>query len=108
MADLLPWSLSLTGRAVVLVGGGRVAAAKLQQLLAVSARVRIVAPDISAATVDVIAGGTYRVEIVPRPFAATDLDGAWLVVAAPTPEVNRQVAEAAAEPRPFVDAVRGP
>jgi siroheme synthase-like protein len=108
MADLLPLFLNLTGRAVVLVGGGRVAAAKLQQLLAVGARVRIVAPDISAATVDVIAGGTPRVEIVPRPFTATDLDGAWLVVAAATREVNREVAEAAAERRLFVNAVDDP
>ncbi len=108
MADLLPLFLNLTGRSVVLVGGGRVAAGKLQQLLAVGARVCIVAPDISAATVDVIARGTPRVDIVPRPFAATDLDGAWLVVAAATPEVNRAVAEAADERRLFVNAVDDP
>src|SRR5260370_38823334 len=105
MADLLPLFLNLTGRAVVLVGGGRVAGAKLQQLLAVGARVRIVAPDISAATVDVIAGGTSRVEIVPRPFAATDLAGAWLGVPAAAPEGNRQVAGAAAARRLFVNAL---
>src|SRR6266850_1114188 len=34
MSDLLPLFLNLTGRAVLLVGGGRVATAKLQQLLA--------------------------------------------------------------------------
>ena len=68
MADLLPLFLNLTGRAVVLVGGGRVAAGKLQQLLAVGARVRIVAPDISAAAVDLFSRGAPRVEIVPRRF----------------------------------------
>src|SRR5258708_33070159 len=94
MTDLLPIFLNLTGRSVVLVGGGRVAAGKLQQLLVAGARVRIVAPDIAAATVDVVVTGAPRVEIVPRAFVPSDLDGAWLVVAAATPAVNRQVAEA--------------
>ena len=40
--ELLPLFLNLTGRTVVLVGGGRVAAGKLKQLLAVGARVRVV------------------------------------------------------------------
>ena len=47
MSDLLPLFLNLTGRAVLLVGGGRVAAGKLTQLLAAGAHVRIVAPEIS-------------------------------------------------------------
>ena len=78
MSELLPLFLNLTGRTVVLVGGGRVAAGKLQQLLAAGARVRIVAPDIAAATVEVLAKGAPRVEIVPRAFVPSDLDGAWL------------------------------
>jgi uroporphyrin-III C-methyltransferase/precorrin-2 dehydrogenase/sirohydrochlorin ferrochelatase len=93
---------------VVLVGGGRVAAGKLQQLLAVGARVRIVAPDISAAAVELFSRGAPRVEIVPRRFVPSDLDGAWLVVAAATPEVNREVADAAEKVRLFVNAVDDP
>ena len=108
MTDLLPIFLNLTGRSVVLVGGGRVAAGKLQQLLAAGARVRIVAPDIASATVDVVATGAPRVEIVPRAFTPSDLDGAWLVVAAATPEVNRQVAEAGEKRHLFVNAVDDP
>jgi siroheme synthase-like protein len=46
MTDLLPLFLNLTGRAVLLVGGGPVAAAKLNQLLAAGARVRVVSPEI--------------------------------------------------------------
>src|SRR5258706_15735110 len=106
--ELLPLFLNLNGRAVVLVGGGRVAAGKLQQLLTVGARVRIVAPDISTATVDLGSRGAPRVEIVPRRFVPSDLDGAWLVVAAATPEVNAEVAEAAEKVRLFVNAVDDP
>jgi siroheme synthase-like protein len=106
--ELMPLFLNLNGRAVVLVGGGRVAAGKLQQLLAVGARVRIVAPDISPATVEVLSGGVPRVEIIPRRFVPSDLDGAWLVVAAATPEANAEVAEAAEQRRLFVNAVDDP
>jgi siroheme synthase-like protein len=98
--DLLPLFLNLAGRQVVLVGGGRVAAAKLRQLLAAGARVRIVAPEISA-NID-------HADIVRRGFVPSDLDDAWLVVAAATPEVNREVAQAAEDRRLFVNAVDDP
>jgi siroheme synthase (precorrin-2 oxidase/ferrochelatase) len=45
---------------------------------------------------------------VCREFAPADLDGAWLVVAAATPEVNRAVAQAAEDRRLFVNAVDDP
>src|SRR6266513_2760621 len=99
--ELLPLFLNLNGRAVVLVGGGRVAAGKLQQLLTAGAQVRLISPEISEEVGDVVAraaagrhteGGPPPVEIAPRPFVPEDLDGAWLAVAAATPDVNREVA----------------
>jgi len=112
MTDLLPLFLNVTGRPVVLVGGGRVAAAKLQQLLAAGARVTVVAPEISdAITTNANVGAAFqavRVRVVERRFEATDLAGAWLVVAAATPDVNRAVAAAAEERRLFVNAVDDP
>src|SRR5580765_7889094 len=105
MADLLPLFLNLTGRAVVLVGGGRVAASKLQPLLAAGARVSVVAPEISDEIKAVVAPGLTLAE---RGFVPADLDGVWLVVAAATPEVNRAVADAAETQRVFVNAVDDP
>src|SRR5580765_7764183 len=102
MTELLPLFLNLTGRDVVLVGGGPVATAKLRQLLAAGARVRVVAPEIT----DEIARQPVAFE--RRPFAPADLDGAWLVVAAATPAVNREVADAAERLRIFVNAVDDP
>ncbi len=99
---MLPLFLDLAGRRVVLVGGGRVAAAKLPALVAAGAEVCVVAPDIHA---DIERAG---VPIERRGFVPADLDNAWLVVAAATPEVNREVAEAAAERRIFVNAVDDP
>lgn len=103
---LLPLFLNLAGRRVVLVGGGPVAAAKLQQLLAASAEVHVVAPTI----VEEIerSSASCGVLIDRRPFVPEDLDGAWLVVAAATPDVNRDVAAAAEARRIFVNAVDDP
>src|SRR5262245_21864909 len=102
MPELLPLFLNLTGRGVLLVGGGRVAEAKLRQLLAAGARVRVVAPAIGASIRD------SGVTVVERGFEPADLDGVWLVVAAATPEVNRAVADACETCRLFVNAVDDP
>src|SRR5438874_324122 len=103
---LLPLFLNLSGRRVLLVGGGPVAAAKLQQLLAANADVHVVAPEVveeierSAASCGVV--------INRRPFVPADLDHAWLVIAAATSDVNREVAAAAEARRIFVNAVDDP
>src|SRR6058998_1869850 len=129
MPELLPLFLNVTGRQVVLVGGGRVAAAKLRQLLAVGARVRVIAPEISDDIVRVGAELARPVteqhssprgdqppraeqapflQMIHRPFVPSDLDDAWLIVAAATPEANREVAQAAEQRRLFVNAVDDP
>ena len=87
---------------MVLVGAGPVGASKLAALLAAGADVRVIAPEVHA---DVAAA---PVQIERRGFVAADLDDAWLVVAAATPEVNRQVADAAEARRIFVNAVDDP
>ena len=99
---LFPAFLKLAGRPVLVVGGGNLAAAKLPALAEAGAVVTVVAPEvrpeIAAAPV-----GVHR-----RTFVPADLDGAWFVVAAATPEVNEQVARAAEERRVFVNAVDDP
>jgi uroporphyrin-III C-methyltransferase/precorrin-2 dehydrogenase/sirohydrochlorin ferrochelatase len=102
MPDLLPLFLTLAGRDVVLVGGGPVATSKLQALVDSGARVRVIAPLV---TPEIEAAG---VEIARRAFVPGDLDGAWFVIAAATPEVNREVAAAAEARRIFVNAVDDP
>ena len=98
-AQLYPVFLRLEGRRVVLVGGGSVAASKLPALVDAAARVTVVAPEIR--------GELQRsgVTLVRRAFEPADLDGAFFVIAAATPEVNRAVAAAAAERGLFVNAV---
>ena len=102
MPDLLPLFLHLRGRRVVLVGAGPVGASKLGQLLAAGADVRVIAPDVHPSV------AAAPVQIERRGFVPSDLDDAWLVVAAATPDVNRQVADAAETRRIFVNAVDDP
>ncbi|HET9314119.1 MAG TPA: bifunctional precorrin-2 dehydrogenase/sirohydrochlorin ferrochelatase [Vicinamibacteria bacterium] len=100
MSDaLFPLFLKLNGRRVLVVGGGRVAAGKLPALLAAGAQVAVVAPEVRPEF------EAAEVEIWRRSFEPWDVDGAWLVVAAAPPEVNRAVVAAASAQRIFVNAV---
>ena len=102
-SPVFPIFLKLAGRKVVLVGGGTVAASKLQALRDARAQVTVVAPEISTEI-----EGASGMTLLRRPFQPADLDGAWLVVAAASPDVNRQVAAAAEARRVFVNAVDDP
>jgi siroheme synthase-like protein len=99
MRMLFPTFLKLGGRQVLLVGGGPVAAGKLQGLLDAGAVVTVVAPEV----VPEIVSSAVRVE--QRPFRPADLDGVSFVVAAAPPEVNREVAALADRRGIFVNAV---
>jgi len=98
-AAVYPVFLRLERRRVLLVGGGRVAAAKLPALRDAGAHVTVVAPVIRPELK--LAG----VALIERAFDPGDLDGASFVVAAAPPEVNRSVAAAAEARGLFVNAV---
>ena len=98
---VFPVFLKLEGRRVLVVGAGPVAAGKVRPLVDAGARVTVVAPDV----VDDIAAMAADLTIVRRPFEPGDVDGAWYVVAAAPPEVNRAVARAAEARCLFVNAV---
>src|SRR3990167_1847554 len=99
---MFPAFLKLEGRRVVVVGGGPVAAGKIDGLLAAGAMVTVVAPAIRP---EIERPG---ITLITRPFESSDLDGALWVVAAAPPEVNRQVLLAAEPRRVFVNAVDDP
>lgn len=98
----LPVFLRFDGRHVVVVGGGTTAEAKLPALLEAGARVTVIAPAVGP--------GIERmpVQVLRRHFAPADLDHAWFVTAAATPEVNAEVRAAAETRQIFVNAVDDP
>jgi uroporphyrin-III C-methyltransferase/precorrin-2 dehydrogenase/sirohydrochlorin ferrochelatase len=103
-ASLLPLFLKLEGRKALVVGGGRVAAGKVAGLRGTGARVTVVAPNVR----DEVFSTGVALTVERRGFDASDLDGAWLAIAAAPPEVNRAVAAAAAERHIFLNAVDDP
>jgi uroporphyrin-III C-methyltransferase/precorrin-2 dehydrogenase/sirohydrochlorin ferrochelatase len=107
-SSFYPVFLRLAGRRVLLVGGGPVAASKLQGLLDAGAAITVVSPEIVAEIGARARANAATVEIHQREFAAADLEGVWFVVAAATPDVNRAVARAADERQIFVNAVDDP
>ncbi|GAB3599247.1 uroporphyrinogen-III C-methyltransferase [Microbacterium tumbae] len=83
--------VSLTGRDVLLVGGGPVAAQRLRRFLAEGALTRIVAPELHAETAALVQ--RHDVPWEARRFHPADLDGAWLVhTATGDVRVDREVA----------------
>ncbi|MGH9011234.1 MAG: precorrin-2 dehydrogenase/sirohydrochlorin ferrochelatase family protein [Acidimicrobiia bacterium] len=98
-----PVSLTLAGRRVLVVGGGKLATRRIADLLETGARVEVVSPTVSqeiAAWAD-----QQRVMVALRPFEGGDVTGAWLCVAATDdPAVNRAVVVAAEREHCFVSS----
>lgn len=73
-----PVALELSGRRGVVVGGDGVAEGRARGLLEAGAAVAVVAAEVTPGLADL--GRRSELEIIPRPYRAGDLDGAFLVV----------------------------
>jgi precorrin-2 dehydrogenase/sirohydrochlorin ferrochelatase len=81
--EMFPLFIKLEGCLCLLVGAGRVGEGKLKSLLRAGARVKVVAPKATAG-VQHLAKSAEIVWWRKRKFTARDLDGMFLVVAAPS------------------------
>jgi uroporphyrin-III C-methyltransferase/precorrin-2 dehydrogenase/sirohydrochlorin ferrochelatase len=103
----LPIFAKLRGRRCLVVGGGAVAARRVEQLLGAGAEVAVVAPDFDARIAAWAAAG--RLEAIQGRFEASRIDDCWLVVAATGNHgVNREVAAAAEAARKLCNVVDEP
>jgi siroheme synthase-like protein len=85
--SLFPIFVKLEGRLIVVVGGGNIAEAKIPGVLAAGARIRLIAPAVTPQIAEWVRFG--KIEWLPKEFEVTDLDGAFLVIAATSaPGVN--------------------
>ena len=90
--------LRLTGRRVVVVGGGSVASRRIPALLDAGAEVHLVSPEVTVSLEDLAGAG--RIRWTARGYAPGDCAGAWLVCAyTDKPAVNAAVAAVAEEQR---------
>jgi siroheme synthase-like protein len=102
-----PVNLLVRGRRVVVVGGGRIAARKIEPLLEGGAQVEVVA---TAAGAEVRAWAEAgRLVLHERAFRLGDLDGAWLALTATDdPAVNAAVHAAGEAARIWVNSADDP
>jgi uroporphyrin-III C-methyltransferase/precorrin-2 dehydrogenase/sirohydrochlorin ferrochelatase len=95
-----PLGLILSGRRVLVVGGGTVATRRIPALVAAGAEVVLVSPSVTPALRSY--ADTGRLQWIERGFEVSDVEGAWLVhVAVDVPAVAAAVSAAADERRIF-------
>ncbi len=104
---LFPVFLDLSGKRVLVVGAGAVAARKIAELASLRAHVHVVAPRVEPEIEARASAGELTLE--RRAFEESDLEGAWLVLASTDDaDVQRRVADACAKARTFCIAVDDP
>jgi precorrin-2 dehydrogenase/sirohydrochlorin ferrochelatase len=88
--DLFPIFLKIAARPCVVIGAGTLAESKIESLQAAHAKVTVIAPEARPRIADLAEAG--EIEWQRREYAAGDLAGSFLVIAATNvPEVNRAV-----------------
>lgn len=95
MAELFPIFLKLTGRNALVVGGGKMAAVRVKQLISAGARITVVSPK-AGSEIERLANAK-SVVLVRRGFRRTDLSRRYFIVIAATddPKTQQAVFEAA-------------
>jgi len=78
--SLFPMFVKLEGRRVVVVGGGEIAAGKIDSLLQAGAKVLIVSPALNSQLASLVKEN--KIEWREKGFAPEDLQDAFLVIAA--------------------------
>lgn len=92
--SLFPMFVKLAGRRVVIVGGGEIAAGKMDALLEAGAQILVVSPAVNPQISRLAREG--KVEWREKEFSPEDLHKAFLVIAATSvPSVNEAVYRAA-------------
>jgi len=103
-----PVNLVLTGRRCLVVGGGSVAARKVEGLLDAGASVHVIATEIGA-SVKALGDEGRAVSYDERPYETGDVEGYWLVVTATdNSSTNRQVFEECEARRIWVNSADDP
>lgn len=77
---LFPIFVKLEGRLVVVIGGGKIAEAKISGLISAGARIRLIAPSITEQIAEWVRFG--KIDWLPKECELKDLDGAYLTIAA--------------------------
>lgn len=88
MTQLFPISLKMSGRRALVIGGGRVARLRIEQLLSAGAAVKVIAPDAERAIEDFSL--QRRIELLRREVVPSDIESGYAVVIAATDDAEAQ------------------
>lgn len=94
---LFPMFVKLAGRSCVVVGGGSVAASKVESLLHAGANVTVVSPKLNSRLDELQLEG--RLAWIPRRFQPCDVNGVFLVIAATSEDIVNELVFREAERR---------
>lgn len=99
-----PFFMDLADEPGLIVGGGKVAARKLEKLLPYGPRLTVIAPDLEPSVRE-----AKGVTLLERPYCPEDLEADWRFVIAATDcrAVNREIALRCGERRILVDVADG-
>ena len=104
MNTYYPVYIQLREQPCIVIGGGKIAEGKVQGLLAVQAKVTVIAPDLTSHLQSLVK--QKQIMYVSRKYQAGDLTGAFLVICATDQaEINRQVWEEASANHQLVNVV---
>lgn len=107
MSQTYPISLVLTGKAVLVVGGGEVATRKVKGLLECGARVTIVSPDLTPELKQLAQQGSCI--WCEKTYETVDLDDVSLVFACTSDEaVNKRISQDAAQQKLLINVADCP
>jgi precorrin-2 dehydrogenase/sirohydrochlorin ferrochelatase len=107
IAPYYPIFVDLEGKKVVVVGGGAVAQRKIERLLEFEAQVHVISQELNPALAGYLREG--RIKFMGREFTDSELDGAFMVIAATDDSLlNQRVSKSAMEKGLLVNAVDEP
>lgn len=104
---LFPLFIDLAGRKCVCLGGGNVAARKIEVLLEFNADITVISPKVDKRLDELSHSGS--IYLIKREYSVEDLDGAFLAIAATQDRVvNRQIHDDAVNRNIFVNVADSP
>src|SRR5713226_2741792 len=102
-----PVFLDIAGKPVIVIGGGKIAHQKMENLLKAGAEVTVVSPELSEEMAALLAAGRFR--HIKREYQAGDLEGYVIAfVATDDRSANATVTREGRERRVWVNAVDDP
>jgi len=105
--EFFPVFLNLKDRLCIVIGGGKVAERKVENLLKVKAKIKVISPELTFKLKKLVEEG--KIEWEKRKYQKGDLNSAWLVIAATNdPEVQKEIYKEAEERHIFCNVVDVP